>query len=103
MPAKLRLPDIPKFSELDLEREPITGRLLFASAPLAAMCRFNSLDSDQVLSDEDLSCWLICEWYCEHRGAGGESDPLVEKILEEVAETNRSKIAILKHGGGQEH
>ena len=51
------------------------ARLLFLHAPLAQACRLNGLDSDATLVDEDLSCWLICEWYVAHREAGGEPAP----------------------------
>jgi hypothetical protein len=52
------------------------------------------------LADEDLSCWLICEWYVAHRTAGGERDPVIETILAEVAELEATGIAMLQPGSG---
>ena len=94
----LALPESLRFCDLILEREPITLRLLFAPALLAELCRFNGLDPMATLADEDLSCWLICEWYVAHREAGGDPDPVVEAIL---AELEASGIAALQPGSGE--
>jgi hypothetical protein len=50
--------------------------------------------------DEDLSCWLICEWYLVHREAGGEPDPVAKAILVDVAGLEASGIAALQPGCG---
>ena len=52
------------FPQLGLHVEPSDGRLMFTAAALAEFCRANDLVADEVLADEDLSCWVICEWYC---------------------------------------
>jgi hypothetical protein len=94
--TKLTIPDGLDFADLALEREPVTGRLLFAPAPLAAMCRCNKLDPAEILADEVPSRWLICEWYVAHVTAGGAPDRVAEQILAEVADSPES-------GTGLEH
>lgn len=96
----LVVPESLRFAELCLEREPVTCRLLFAPAPLTKLCPANGLDPAAILADEDLSCWLIAEWYCAHREAGGEPDPVAEQILVEVAASEASGIAVLRPGFG---
>jgi hypothetical protein len=98
--GQLRLPAVISFADLTLQRRPVTRRLLVAPAPLAALCRFDRLDSEQILADEDLSSWLICEWYCTHRLAGGEPEPVAAEILAEVAALQESRIAALQPGSG---
>jgi hypothetical protein len=88
------------FADLALEREPVTRRLRFAPAPLAQLCRANGLDPATTFADEDLACWLICEWYLAHLEAGGEPDQIVEDILAEVAELEATGIAALQPGTG---
>jgi hypothetical protein len=98
MPKKCTVSDKASFADLALERELETRRLLFASAPLAEVCRASDLDPDATLADEDLVCWLICEWYLAHRMAGGETDPAAEAILAKVAELEATGIAVLLPG-----
>ena len=96
---KLTIPGL-TFAALALERALVTHRLLFAPAPLAAMTRFNTLGPEKIPADEDLSMWLICEWYYVHRIAGGEPDPVAEAILAEVAELQATGIAAVQPGSG---
>ena|SRR5450756_2110225 len=86
------------FADLALEREPVTRRLLYAPGPLSEMCRTNGLDPAAALANEDLACWLICEWYVTHIEAGGEPDPTAEVILAEVAAQEASGMAALQPG-----
>jgi hypothetical protein len=103
MLIKLLVPRELEFAELALERESVTLRLLFAPGPLAVLCLGNGLDLEAFLANADLSCWMITEWYCSHREAGGEPDPVAEKILAEVAANTESGIAVLQQGGRREH
>jgi hypothetical protein len=96
----MKIPEELTFAHLALEREPVTGPLLFAPTALADVCRLNGMDPGATLADEDLSCWLICEWYVVHRDAGGEPDPVAEEILAKVAELEATGIAALQPGSG---
>lgn len=82
---QLNVPDWVQFADLNIEREWGTGRLLFAPAPLAEICRAIGMVPAAILANEDLACLLICAWYRAHREAGGERNPVVEQVIKEVA------------------
>src|SRR5688572_19118565 len=68
------MPDGLTFADLALEREAITGRLLFRPTPPAAVCRLNDMDPAATLADEDLSCWLSemgAVWQMPHSSSDG--------------------------------
>jgi len=84
--TRLTIPEGLRFSSLALKWAPMTFRLLFNPATLAALCWCNGLDAALVLADEDLCCGLIFDWYFIHRTGGGEPDAIVEELLDGVAE-----------------
>ena len=86
------IPDHLDFADLALRRDPVTRQLHFAAGTLAEFCRCNGLDPVQTLASEALSFQLIVDWYDIHTDAGGDMDPVVEKILVEVA-IERATIA----------
>lgn len=63
-----------------------TQRLVFDSLALLATCRANGLDPLEILGNEDLSCWLVCEWYLTHIREAGEPDKVLEQMLREIGE-----------------
>lgn len=79
----LNIPDGSAFSDLELTREPGTGRWQFARVPLIAICIANGLDAEAALADDNFARGLIREWYRAHCKAGGSRDALVEEMLEE--------------------
>ncbi len=89
------------FADLQLEREPVTQRLLCRPAVLAALFHANELDT--LVNDEDVACWLIAELYLAHRTAGGVPDPAAEEILVEVAALQASDSSALQAGGDRVH
>ena len=92
------------FAELALEREPYTRRLLYKLVPLERLVAANRLAlRGTMFEEQDLAAWLIAEWYLAYRTAGGESDPVAEDILKEVAALQLSDIPSQQQGGGREH
>jgi hypothetical protein len=85
----LPLPQHVAFADLQLERETVTGRLLYLPEPLSEVIRCNGDDPLCVLADEDLAMWYIAEWYFAHRLAGGDPDPVAEHIISHVVLTER--------------
>lgn len=81
----LKIPGGLEFSELSLEVDPKSNKVLFASPPLGRLCINNGLDVDAVLYDHEKSCWLIAEWYIVHRRSGGAVDPVGERVVGQVA------------------
>ena len=85
MSRRLRIPDGLAFAELALERERGSGKILFASPPLARICLANGLDPEATLGVERRARWLIAGWYVLHLEFGGRPDYVAERILHEVA------------------
>ncbi|MFS8086734.1 MAG: hypothetical protein ACMG6H_13960, partial [Acidobacteriota bacterium] len=75
----------------------------YSPSPAAIRKFRNGLDPVAVLRDEDLACSLICAWYVAHREAGGEPDPVVERIVVERNAAQESGITALQEGGGRAH
>jgi hypothetical protein len=85
--SPLSIPDHVSFADLQLEREHLTGRLLYFPAPLTAVIGHNGDDPARVLADEDLACFYLAEWYFAHRLSGGHPDPIAEQIIRDVAQS----------------
>ena len=103
MEHQLLVPEGLHFSELKLEREPGTKRLLYAATPLADLCRYNGFDPTTTFADEDLACWLICEWYVAHRSHGGALDVVAELILVEAQAAQTRNLSVSKDAGDLEN
>ena len=82
----LALPDHVTFTDLQLEREPVTGRLPYLPAPLSELVTLNGDDPARVVADEDLACWYIAEWYVTHRLVGGDANDVAEQIVAALPE-----------------
>jgi hypothetical protein len=80
----LTIPDGIDFGDLALERDPVSHTLFFDYAVLARVCDANGF-APASLSDEDISCSLIGEWYVQHIGEGGAPDDTMEQILGELS------------------
>ena len=91
------------FADLELERAPGTKRLLYKPEPLAALLAANRIDAVNIFNNEDLSAWLIAEWYVEHRSMGGVPDPVAEEILVEVAALYANDVPAMGRGGAGIH
>ena len=92
------------FADLKLEREPFTKQLMSGPAPLARLIVANNILTAQPLSEnEDLTAWLIAQWYLAHRTAGGAKDLVAEEIVAEVAALQSSNITALQPGRDQIH
>ena len=102
-PKKIIIPNGRRFADLELEREPLTRRLLYKPGPLARLLSANELDLQALFNDDDIVCWLVAEFYLAHRSAGGEPDAVAEEILVEVAGQHAGNIPAIDPGGGREH
>jgi hypothetical protein len=102
-PTKISLPSGLQFTDLALEREPRSKRLLYQPAPMARLLDANNVELSGFLDDEDLVCWLIAEFYLMHRTAGGEPDPVAEQMLREFAALRPGEGANLPAAANQSH
>ena len=91
-PQKIVIPGDVQFEDLALERDPVTKRLLYKPEPLAKLFMANELALQALFDDEDVVCWLVAEFYLNHRRAGGEPDPVAEEVLAEVAALHRAGL-----------
>ena len=91
-PKKIIIPDGVQFADLALERDPITKRLLCKPEPLAKLFMANEIALQTLFDDEDVVCWLVAEFYVEHRQAGGEPDSVAEDVVAEVASLHRPDL-----------
>ena len=91
-PKNFIIPDGLQFADLELEREPLTNRLLYKPGPFARLLRANELDLQNFFNDEDIACWLVAEFYLAHRADGGKPDPVAEDILAEDATLHARNI-----------
>ena len=96
-PRPLKIPFGLTFAELELAREAGTKRLLYKSAPLAELLRFNDFAQpagQSMLDAEDLTAWVIAHWYLKHREEGGVPDPVAEEVLAEIAAVQPSNAPL---------
>ena len=101
-PKKITIPPAVDFTELQLERELHTRRLLYKPMPLERLIAANRLAlRGTMFEEEDLAAWLIAQWYLAHRIGGGEPDPVAEQVLAEIAALHASNIPALDPGGGR--
>jgi hypothetical protein len=88
MNFKLVVPAGVDFSDLELQRNRESMHLEYKPIPLIRVLDSSGLDTREVLRDEDLTCWVVCEWYLIHRRSGGDVDGTAEEILLEIAQEN---------------
>ena len=69
------------FSDLQLSFEPESGAIGCERSALAALCAANDFDPKLVLGNDEMSGWMIAQWYRQHRDRGGKSDRVAEALL----------------------
>lgn len=83
--VRITIPDDLDYADLRLSRDPVTGGVDFAWAPIERICEASGLDIG-VFRDapEDNLSALLVAWYREHLARGGAPDAVQEQILAEV-------------------
>ena len=81
---RIVIPDDLEFSELRIHRGP--DGVSFDWSPIERICEASGIDVALFREQhEDNVAGLLCEWYRQHREAGGEADPIVEDMMAEAA------------------
>lgn len=82
---KIIIPDL-NFSDLHLKRDSSTdGNIEFDWSLIEDICDASGIDISEFRNeDENDVCFLIHQWYSEHRSRGGAPDPTMEDIIIEA-------------------
>lgn len=92
------------FSDLNLERDPVTRALRFDWAPIEAVCEASGLDVAMFKeSDEGHVIDLLLNWYGFNLASGGGRDAVMEQVIAEVEAEGVAGVAGVQPGGGRVH
>ncbi|MDD2664399.1 MAG: hypothetical protein PHD19_11665 [Dechloromonas sp.] len=92
------------FSDLKLQRDPVTQALRFDWAPIEAVCAASGLDVAIFKeSDEGNVIELLLNWYGFNLASGGPRDAVMEQVVAEVEAEAVAGMAGVQPGGGSVH
>lgn len=81
----LTIPPDVTFSDLNLQRDSVTGDLTFEWAPIERICEASGIKPEDLMEkSEETFPELLIAWYQVHLDNGGAPDRVEEQILAEV-------------------
>jgi hypothetical protein len=81
----LTIPPDVNFSDLNLQRDSVTGDLTFEWAPIERICEASGIKPEDLMEkSEETFPELLIAWYQVHLDNGGAPDRVEEQILAEV-------------------
>ena len=92
MQQHLRMLRHVNFGDLGFSREPVTDNISCAQSALEEFCVSDGVESDVVLSNQEVAGWMIAQWYRLHREFGGAPDPAAEALLQEQPISRRGRL-----------
>jgi hypothetical protein len=100
----LTIPADVSFSDLNLQRDSVTGDLTFEWGPIERICEANGIESEDLLAEpEETFSELLIAWYKAHLDNGGAPDPVEEQMQAEVEAELMFGVENVLHSSGSVH